>query len=305
MNVIELSGVSKRYGAVKALSDIDLTVAPGELFGLIGPDGAGKSTLMRIITTLLNADSGSATVCGLDVRRDYRQIRRQVGYMPGKFSLYADLTVQENLEFFAALFGVTVEENYRLIEPIFSQIAPFANRRAGKLSGGMKQKLALCCALVHRPTLLVLDEPTTGVDAVSRSEFWQMLATLRAEGITILASTPYMDEALQCSRVALINGGRIMAVDTPSALESRCPTGIYAACADQMWQLLKALRQLPQVRSVYTFGQAHHVVAAPDFDPAAVAAQLVAEGLQNVEITPVKGNIEDLFIHLIRHGQDN
>jgi ABC-type multidrug transport system ATPase subunit len=212
---IVINGISKRYGKVQALQGVSLSVGEGELFGLIGPDGAGKTTLFRLLTTLLLPDEGSATVCGLDLVKDYRLIRQQVGYMPGRFSLYPDLSVEENLQFFASIFGTTIEENYNLVAPIYSQIEPFRKRKAGKLSGGMKQKLALSCALIHKPRVLFLDEPTTGVDVVSRVEFWDMLQNLRRQGITILVSTPYMDEAQRCTRVALISGGTILGVDTP------------------------------------------------------------------------------------------
>lgn len=215
MNAIEVAHISKSYSAVKALDDVSLAVEHGDLFGLIGPDGAGKTTLFRLLTTLLLPDSGSARVEGLDIVNDYQTIRRQVGYMPGRFSLYPDLTVEENMRFFASLFGTTLEANYDLVAPIYRQIKPFKNRPAGKLSGGMKQKLALSCALIHKPKVLFLDEPTTGVDVVSRIEFWDMLQALRGQGITILVSTPYMDEAQRCNRVALINEGRIMGIDTP------------------------------------------------------------------------------------------
>lgn len=215
MAAIEIHNLTKSYGKVQALKGISLSVEEGELFGLIGPDGAGKTTLFRLLTTLLIPDEGSASVCGLDIVKNYRLIRQQVGYMPGHFSLYPDLTVEENMRFFASLFGTTIEENYSLVAPIYSQIEPFRTRKAGKLSGGMKQKLALSCALIHKPRVLFLDEPTTGVDVVSRVELWDMLQDLRRQGITILVSTPYMDEAQRCARVALINGGNILGIDTP------------------------------------------------------------------------------------------
>ena len=277
MNAIEINGISKSYGAAKALDRITLSVHKAELFGLIGSDGAGKTTLFRILTTLLNPDCGTASVAGLDVRQQYRNIRNVVGYMPGRFSLYPDLSVSENLDFFAALFGVDVRTNYELIAPIYNQIAPFAGRRAGKLSGGMKQKLALCCALIHRPAILFLDEPTTGVDAVSRSEFWQMLAELKDKGITIFVSTPYMDEAQACDRVALIDKGRILAIDTPTRLTAGSDKNLYEVSAREMWPLMLALRKLPQVADCYTFGEAHHVVTKEGFDPSATV-----EALQNV-----------------------
>ncbi len=302
MNAIEINGISKSYGAVKALDRITLSVHKAELFGLIGPDGAGKTTLFRILTTLLNPDCGTASVAGLDVRQQYRNIRNVVGYMPGRFSLYPDLSVSENLDFFAALFGVDVRTNYELIAPIYNQIAPFAGRRAGKLSGGMKQKLALCCALIHRPAVLFLDEPTTGVDAVSRSEFWQMLAELKDKGITIFVSTPYMDEAQACDRVALIDKGRILAIDTPTRLSTGSDKNLYEVSAREMWPLMLALRKLPQVADCYTFGEAHHVVTKEGFDPSATAEALERSGLHDVSISPAEGNIEDLFIKLMRNG---
>ncbi len=304
MTSIEINGVSKSYGTVKALDEITLSVHEAEMFGLIGPDGAGKTTLFRILTTLLNPDSGTASVAGLDVVRHYRDIRNVVGYMPGKFSLYPDLSVAENLDFFAATFSVKVQDNYELIAPIYKQIAPFAKRRAGKLSGGMKQKLALCCALIHRPIVLFLDEPTTGVDAVSRNEFWQMLAELKAKGITIFVSTPYMDEAQACDRVALIDKGHILAVDAPSELTANCGKNLYAVSAREMWPLMLALRKLPQVADCYTFGETHHVVVRDGFNPPAIAETLTLSGLHDVKISPVKGNIEDLFIKLMRNGQE-
>jgi ABC-type multidrug transport system ATPase subunit len=218
MKAIEVEHISKSYGEVAALRDVSFDVEAGELFGLIGPDGAGKTTLFRLLTTLLKPDAGRASVVGLDIVNDYRDIRKQVGYMPGRFSLYSDLTVRENMEFFASIFGTTIEENYDMVAPIYRQIEPFSDRRAGKLSGGMKQKLALSCALIHKPKVLFLDEPTTGVAVVSRVEFWDMLYALRQQGITILVSTPYMDEAQRCSRVALINKGQILAIDTPQTI---------------------------------------------------------------------------------------
>lgn len=221
---ISINDVTKNYGSICALDNVSFEVEKGELFGLIGPDGAGKTTLFRILTTLLVPDSGTATVEGLDAIKDYKRIRSIVGYMPGRFSLYQDLSVEENLEFFASIFGVDVKDNYDIIAPIYSQIEPFAKRRAGKLSGGMKQKLALSCALIHRPQVLFLDEPTTGVDAVSRSEFWDMLVGLKQYGISILVSTPYMDEAGMCDRIALINEGKILKIDTPENIKDKDAT---------------------------------------------------------------------------------
>ena len=295
---IALEGISKHYGKTTALTDVTFSVPEGSMFGLIGPDGAGKSTLYRILTTLITPDSGTATVAGLDVRSDYRKIRTEIGYMPERFSLYPDLTVSENLNFFASLFGVRVQDNYDLIAPFFNQLAKFPHRRAGALSGGMKQKLALGCALIHRPKILLLDEPTTGVDAVSRSEFWDMLATLRQKGITILVSPSYMDEAERCERIALINAGRILKVDTPQRLVEGIGERLYNASAGEMYPLLMALRSMPEVRNCYTFGATLHVVAGDGFDAARITADLQRRGLTDVRISPARGNIEDLFIKL-------
>ncbi len=295
--------MSKSYGKVKALDAVSFDVPRGSLFGLIGPDGAGKSTLYQILTTMLVPDGGTATVAGLDVVADYRKIRSIVGYMPERFSLYPDLTVNENLHFFASLFGVSVKDNYDLIAPFFDQLAKFPDRRAGALSGGMKQKLALGCALIHRPEILLLDEPTTGVDAVSRSEFWDMLATLREKGITILVSTSYMDEAQRCEQIALINRGRILRVDTPARLVAGIGESLYAVSAREMYPLLLALREIPSVKDCYTFGATLHVVAGDDFNPAEIARALSNRGLNDIKIEPTQGDIEDLFIKLADDGQ--
>lgn len=302
-NAVEIRGLSKSYGKVKALDAVSFDVPRGSLFGLIGPDGAGKSTLYQILTTLLVPDGGTATVAGLDVVADYRKIRSIVGYMPERFSLYPDLTVNENLHFFASLFGVSVKDNYDLIAPFFDQLAKFPDRRAGALSGGMKQKLALGCALIHRPEILLLDEPTTGVDAVSRSEFWDMLATLRERGITILVSTSYMDEAQRCEQIALINRGRILRVDIPARLVAGIGESLYAVSAREMYPLLLALREIPSVKNCYTFGATLHVVAGDDFNPAEIARTLSNRGLTDIKIAPTQGDIEDLFIKLADDGQ--
>ena len=259
MKALSVNNITKSYGNVQALKNLSFDVNKGEIYGIIGPDGAGKTTLFRILTTLMLADSGAATVAGLDVVKDYKKIRNIIGYMPGKFSLYQDLTVEENLEFFATIFQTTIEENYHLIEEIYKQIEPFKTRRAGKLSGGMKQKLALCCALIHKPTVLFLDEPTTGVDPVSRKEFWDMLMKLKAQGITILVSTPYMDEASLCDRIALISNGEFMQVDTPQNIIANYPETLWSVQTDQMHQTLKDLRSNPLVKSTYTFGESIHV----------------------------------------------
>ena len=302
-NAIDIQGLTKRYGKLVALDHVSFSVSEGSLFGLIGPDGAGKTTLYQILTTLLSPDEGSATVVGLDVVKDYRKLRTEIGYMPEKFSLYPDLTVDENLHFFASLFGVKVKDNFDLIAPIFDQLKKFPNRRAGALSGGMKQKLALSCALIHRPKILLLDEPTTGVDAVSRSEFWgmlAMLAMLREKGITILVSTSYMDEAERCERIAMINKGRILDVDTPGRLVEGLDKDLYNVSSKDMYPLLEALRTLPDVKDCYTFGATLHVVTDDSFNPDDAVRKLRQEGLEDARIWPVKGNIEDLFIKLAK-----
>ncbi len=298
MEAIEIYDISKSFGPVHALESVSFTVRAGELFGLIGPDGAGKTTLFRLLTTLLIPDRGTARVGGYDIVADYRAIRSCVGYMPGRFSLYPDLTVEENLNFFAALFGVTVAQSYNLVAPIYRQIEPFKNRRAGKLSGGMKQKLALSCALIHRPQILFLDEPTTGVDAVSRSEFWNMLSDLRQRGITILVSTPYMDEASRCDRIALCNEGRIMGIDTPRGIVHQYDTELYAVRAHNMYALLEEARKVEGVDACYPFGEAHHLVAGLGFDSGHFAERLGF--LDGLHIEPVAPTIEDVFIKLMK-----
>ncbi|MBQ3247182.1 MAG: ABC transporter ATP-binding protein [Alistipes sp.] len=298
MGAIEVHNLSKSYGKVQALDSVSFSVERGELFGLIGPDGAGKTTLFRLLTTLLNPDSGSAEVDGCDTAKDYLAIRSRVGYMPGRFSLYPDLSVEENLQFFAALFGVTIEDSYDLIAPIYKQIEPFRTRRAGKLSGGMKQKLALSCALIHRPNVLFLDEPTTGVDAVSRSELWEMLSELKERGITILVSTPYMDEASRCDRIALCNEGRILKIDTPEGIVRGFDKHLYGISAKNMFALLEKARTAEGVEDCYPFGEKHHLVAREEFDEAKFVAQLGdIEGLQIIRTAPT---IEDMFIKLMK-----
>lgn len=300
-NAIEINGLTKCYGKVTALDGVSFDVRQGELFGLIGPDGAGKTTLFRLLTTLLNPDSGTATVDGMDIVSEYKQIREVVGYMPGRFSLYPDLSVEENIAFFAALFGVGVKDNYDLIAPIYKQIEPFRTRRAGKLSGGMKQKLALCCALIHRPSVLFLDEPTTGGDAVSRSEFWDMLAELKKKGISMLVSTPYMDEAGRCDRIALINEAKILGIDTPQSIVAGFDEPLYAVSGGDMYGLLIETRRAKGVKECYPFGEAHHMITEPGFDAAAFARELANLGFGGVVVRPVEAGIEDVFIKLMRH----
>ena len=299
-NAVETQGLTKSYGKLVALDHVSLSVPEGSLFGLIGPDGAGKTTLYQILTTLLNPDEGNAIVAGLDVAKDYRRLRAEIGYMPERFSLYPDLTVMENLRFFASLFGVDIKDSLDLIAPIFNQLKEFPNRMAKALSGGMKQKLALSCALIHRPRVLLLDEPTTGVDAVSRSEFWKMLGRLKDMGITVLVSTSYMDEAERCEYVALMNRGKILDVNTPKKLMEGLGRNLYNASAKEMYPLLEALRSMPDVEDCYTFGATLHVVATEAFRPEVAVNRLRQEGLTDVRVYPAKGNIEDLFIKLTK-----
>lgn len=298
MSIIEIHNLSKSYGKTKALDNVSFNVERGELFGLIGPDGAGKTTMFRLLTTLLTPDEGSATVDGRDIVKGYLNIRSAVGYMPGRFSLYPDLTVEENLEFFAALFGVTVKESYDLIAPIYRQIEPFRKRRAGKLSGGMKQKLALSCALIHRPNVLFLDEPTTGVDAVSRREFWDMLSQLKTQGITILVSTPYMDEASRCDRIALCNEGHILGVNTPQNFVHDFNEILYGIRAKDMFSLLQSARSIEGVAACYPFGEYHHLIANDNFNPSIFTSQL--SDIEGLEICSQEPSIEDVFIKLMK-----
>lgn len=300
MSII-IEHISKSFKEVTALKDISFKVKKGELFGLIGPDGAGKTTLFRILTTLLIADNGKATVADYDVINDYKDIRNQVGYMPGRFSLYQDLTVEENLEFFATIFGTTIEKNYDLIKDIYIQIEPFKTRRAGKLSGGMKQKLALSCALIHQPKVLFLDEPTTGVDPVSRKEFWEMLKRLQEKGITILVSTPYMDEAALCDRIALIQDGKILEIDTPTEIIKHYTKKIYNIKTDQMYKLIESLNTYRYTYSAYPFGEfIHYTDMRNDFNPKELVKYLENKGLSNIVIQPTKTTIEDTFMELAK-----
>ena len=298
-----VESLTKRFGETVALDGVSLEVKPAELFGLVGPDGGGKTTLFRILTTLILPDAGTARVLGLDVVRDMWAIRARVGYMPGRFSLYPDLSVEENLHFFASVFGTTIEEGYSIIAPIYRQIEPFRGRRAGALSGGMKQKLALCCALVHRPDILFLDEPTTGVDAVSRREFWELLAELKASGLTILVSTPYMDEADRCDRIALVQLGRILAIDVPSAIGARFPTPLFGVRGPDRRALIAALREYPHAVSVFPFGEElHYSDARSTMPPDAIAAEvrgfLAAKGSE-ATIRAIAPGIEDTFMALM------
>ncbi len=296
---ILVQNISKSYKSLKAVDNVTFNVNDGELFGLIGPDGAGKTTIFRILTTLLIANEGSATVSDFDVVKEYKAIRNSVGYMPGKFSLYQDLTVEENLKFFATIFGTTIEENYDLIKDIYIQLEPFKNRRAGALSGGMKQKLALCCALIHAPKVLFLDEPTTGVDPVSRKEFWQMLKRLQHKGITILVSTPYMDEASMCDRIALIQKGKILKIDTPSAIIKNYDKTIYEVQSKNTHQLIIDLKAYPSQYSVYAFGEfIHYIDKNNGFNPANLNSYLANKNHQEILIQTSITTIEDVFMDL-------
>jgi len=297
--VIESSGLSKKFGDTKALTDISFSVSEGELFGFIGPDGAGKTTLFRIISTLLLPDEGELKVLGLDCRMGFRELRKNIGYMPGRFSLYQDLTVEENLEFYATVFGTTVSENYDLISDIYSHIEPFRKRLAGKLSGGMKQKLALSCALIHKPELLVLDEPTTGVDAVSRAEFWEMLRKLGKHNITILVSTPYMDEAMRCDRVALIQGGKILSVDQPKKIRDGFRRKLFEVRAPDKYRLILSLRKYPGTITAYPFGDSVHTTFKNDAYDDSLLSFLKSEGVENVKIEESQAGIEDRFLELM------
>lgn len=296
---IRVEGICKSYKATRALQDIDLEIKRGEIFGLIGPDGAGKTSLFRILTTLSLPDGGRASVEGKDIVADYSEIRRTIGYMPGHFALYQDLSVEENLKFYATVFGTSIEDNYETIKEIYSQIEMFKDRRARDLSGGMKQKLALCCALVHKPEVLFLDEPTTGVDAVSRKEFWAMLARIKASGVTILVSTPYMDEASLCDRIALILNGRIIGQGTPEEIRSRYPYRIFAAKGERMFDILKVLRPLEGVVRCSSFGCECHVSVAENGPGASeLMDALEAKGLNGCTVEPIRAGIEDCFIGL-------
>jgi ABC-type multidrug transport system ATPase subunit len=304
MATVEANELTKVYTVkketVNAVQGVSLEIAKGELFGIIGPDGAGKTSLFRMLTTLLLPDRGSAIVDGSDIVKDYKAIRQKVGYMPGRFSLYQDLTVEENLNFFATIFNTSVKENYELVRDIYVQIEPFKKRRAGKLSGGMKQKLALCCALIHRPVVLFLDEPTTGVDAVSRKEFWDMLKRLKQQGITILVSTPYMDEAALCDRVALMQAGNILSSGTPDDIIRSFGNTILAVKSDRMFDLLRDLKNCQQVQAVYSFGDYHHAVMKDDFDEEELKRYLQSKGHQQLEVQVTEPNIEDCFMHLMQ-----
>jgi ABC-2 type transport system ATP-binding protein len=299
MDSIIAKNLKKSYGNTVAIENISFDIKENELFGFIGPDGAGKTSLFRILTTLLIPDTGTTEVCGLNTVDDFKKLRQILGYMPGRFSLYQDLSVEENLSFFATIFGTTIEENYDLIKDIYSHIEPFKKRPAGKLSGGMKQKLALSCALIHKPRVLILDEPTTGVDAVSRKEFWQMLKDLQQKNITIVVSTPYMDEASMCDRVALIQKGNIMTIDTPEKIISRFGEALWAIRSDHLYKLKNDLTNFSDCRSAHLFGQYIHYTGKSKVDTKLITDYLIKNNHANIEISPIEPGIEDCFMNLM------
>lgn len=299
--MIEVNELHKSYGKqgkVNALNGISFTVDDGEVFGVIGPDGAGKTSLFRILTSLILPDSGSATMNGYDVVKDYRKIRQIIGYMPGRFSLYQDLSVEENLKFFATLFDTTIEENYHLIKDIYQQIEPFKNRRAGALSGGMKQKLALSCALIHKPEILILDEPTTGVDPVSRKEFWDMLARLKEQGLIILVSTAYMDEASRCDRIALIREGEFIASDTPRGIIDDYSEILWAVEGSRMPAILRELRAHERIKSSFAFGDKIHITVDEGLQTGELKQYFMNKDFRDVRVTPIEPTVEDCFMAL-------
>ncbi|NME70255.1 ABC transporter ATP-binding protein [Flammeovirga aprica JL-4] len=303
MAVIEVKNLTKNYGEVEALKSISFEVQQNEIFGLIGPDGAGKSTLIRILNSLILADEGNVSVMGKDPNKQYQYIRNHIGYMPGRFSLYEDLSVKENLEFFATIFGTTIKKSYNLIKDIYQQIEPFNDRKAGALSGGMKQKLALCAALIHYPKVLFLDEPTTGVDPVSRKEFWQIIKGLHQHNITIIVSTPYMDEADLCDRVALMNDGEILRIDTPQNVANSFDKPLYALEAKEgNYKLIKALRAYSFLDSVFPFGEKLHYTDQRDDDiTVELKKHLTSEGFSDISIEKIASNTEDVFIRLMNN----
>ena len=303
MAIVSVRNIKKTYDKkrVVALRGVSFDVEEGEIYGIIGPDGAGKTSLFRILTTLLLADSGTASVDGLDVVTHYKEIRKRIGYMPGKFSLYQDLSIEENLDFFATVFGTTIEENYNLVKDIYQQIEKFKTRKAGKLSGGMKQKLALSCALIHAPRVLLLDEPTTGVDPVSRKEFWEMLKKLKTEhGITVIVSTPYMDEAMLCDRIALIQNGEFLKIDSPQGIINAYSERLWAVRSDEMHQLLGDLRQYPSTKTAFSFGETFHITLSDDSTTASLVRYLSEHGHHNVSVAPIRASIEDCFMALMK-----
>ena len=307
MPEIAIQHINKSFGKVQALKDINITVENGEVFGLVGPDGAGKSTLFNILTTLLKPDSGEVEVLGMDVVKDYLQIRQAIGYLPGVFSLYPDLSVQENLAFFATMYKSSILDNMSLIKPIWKQLVPFKDRPAGKLSGGMKQKLALCCALIHKPKLLFLDEPTTGVDPVSRKEFWDILKDIQHKGVTVVVSTPYMDEATRCDRIALIQSGEIIKIDTPDHIISNFKGHLFTMRMDDIFGLMQLMGQFELRCNYYPYGENFHIAFYDEVEKALPAFEhfLQENQREHGDIIPITPNIEDCFIELIQMTVEN
>lgn len=305
MSAICIENVSKSYGGkVKAVRDVTFSVEEGEVFGLVGPDGAGKSTLFNILTTLLLPDSGNIKMLGMDVIDDYKSVRQIIGYLPGTFSLYPDLSVQENLDFFAVMYKSSIEENMDIIEPIWKQISPFKDRKAGKLSGGMKQKLALCCALIHCPKVLFLDEPTTGVDPVSRKEFWDILKSIRKHGITVVVSTPYMDEATRCDRIAMIQEGKIIGINTPATFIENFNGKLYTFKSEDIFSLLNAMESCPLDCNYYPYGEHCHIAFYDDIATALPQFEkfLSDNKLQHDEIRAIDPSVEDCFIEIVQRN---
>jgi ABC-2 type transport system ATP-binding protein len=306
MKAIEIKNISKSYGDITAIDDLSFEVNKGEIFGLIGPDGSGKTSIFRMLTTVTLPDKGEAFVQGLNVRTDFKKIRKLIGYMPGRFSLYQDLTVEENLKFYSSVFNTSIADNYELIKDIYSQLEPFKDRRAGKLSGGMKQKLALSCALIHRPEVLFLDEPTTGVDAVSRKEFWEMLDRLRKTGITILVSTPYMDEAAKCDRIALIKDGKILNIDTPDKISSSFQRTLYAVRSADTHQLILDLRSWDKTHSSFAFGDNIHLsLNTDDLKENDILEYIEKKQHSDINVAKIEPSIEDAFIELLKQDENH
>ncbi|MDR0363493.1 MAG: ABC transporter ATP-binding protein [Bacteroidales bacterium] len=299
--MLKIARISKSFKKVEALKDVTFEVENGEIFGVVGPDGAGKTTLFNILVTLINPDKGSASINGFNIDKDYKKIREVIGYLPGQFSLYPDLSCYENLDFFATLYGNSIEENYELIQPIWSQLEPFKDRRAGRLSGGMKQKLALCCALVHRPQVLFLDEPTTGVDPVSRREFWSILKEIKKEGITVLVSTPYMDEATLCDRVGLMQNGELLKIGSPENIVAEFSGLLFALRASEMYPLLEKFKNLSGNIHYYPFGQQLHIAVSHEADVGLLYDFVKEIGYGLLDLQQITPSIEDCFIQLMAY----
>ncbi|MDR2868411.1 MAG: ABC transporter ATP-binding protein [Bacteroidales bacterium] len=304
MPTIEIENLNKSYGDIHAVNNLSFSVEKGELFGLVGPDGAGKTTIFTILTTLILPDSGKVSILGLDLDKDYLKIRRKIGYLPGTFSLYPDLTVEENLQFFSSMYKSNIADNMEMIAPLWQQLLPFKDRRAMKLSGGMKQKLSLCCALIHKPEVLFLDEPTTGVDPVSRKEFWDILNDIHSQGITVLVSTPYMDEASRCHRIALMQKGEIISMATPPQIIRNFEGNLFSIPTTEIFHLLAIMGQCPVNCHFYAYGNELHVsfygdpnILIPQFQQFMKEKQL-----SDLELIPIQPTIEDCFIELMERN---